>query len=381
MERHRLIRVFLLLVLAPFGAFATGAAIEGAGERYRFEPGDTPLYEAPLERCPVGEFLPELKIARGSYECARFADRMWIRPLEHGTTLYLVLPEPLPDEFSLEFRVHSFEAGGPLLRFALHPLEIATRLQRGDAYAAGDQQLAGGVIESAHPSLFGAKDAAAGSLDGRWDFQHPIAPGRDHRIAVQVRRGQVRFFVDGERVGHKPFAPEKPPQVLTLYFRRVFEAPEPFAEAPVLLGELRLATYSSGETAPVAERDLIRDLEAVETPEGLKVVLAEAVLFDFGQWALKPEARATLEKLAKLARQRGGQVRVEGHTDDVGNEAFNQVLSELRAHVVALELARLGIEAERLEARGFGESRPIAPNDSDANRARNRRVEVILARP
>lgn len=367
-----------LLAMAPA---VQAAGIEGSSERYRFEPGDEVIYQSNLSRCPVGEFLPELRITRGSYECARFRDRIWVRPLEHGTTLYLAFPQPLPREFSLEFVVRSFEAGRPMLRFALHPREILTRLQRGDAYAAEDGQLVAGLVRVGDPSLFGAKDQPRGSLEGRWDFRHRVAPGKEHRIAIQVRRNQIRFFIDGKRIGHKPFMPAQAPQVLSLYFRRLVEAPQPFGEAPVLVRDFRIAGYSEKEATPQAERDLIRDLGAVETDEGLKVTLAEAILFDFGKWSLKPEARPTLEKLARLARLRKGPVRVEGHTDDVGPEQFNRVLSELRAHVVALELARLGVDPKRLRPRGFGETHPLVPNDSDEHRARNRRVEVILARP
>jgi len=376
-----LLRLVCSMVMVGASLSAQAMGIEGGGERYRFEPGERIIYQSELNRCPVGEFLPELKTTRGSYECARFRDRIWVRPLEHGTTLYLALPQPLPPEFSLEFVAYSFAAGRPVFRFALHPKAILTRLDRGDAYAADDGQLIAGLIRVGDPSLFGAKDQPQGSLEGRWDFRHRVVHGKAHRIAIQVRRNQIRFFIDGKRIGHKPFTPAQPPQVLSLYFRRLVEAAQPFAEAPVLVRDIRIAGYSKKEATPQAERDLIRDLGAVETTEGLKVTLAEAILFDFGKWSLKPEARPTLEKLARLARLRKGPVRIEGHTDDIGSAQFNRILSELRAHVVALALARLGVEPKRLRPRGFGESRPVAPNDSDENRARNRRVEVILARP
>ncbi|GAB4236998.1 MAG: LamG domain-containing protein [Acidobacteriota bacterium] len=358
-----------------------GQGVEGGAERYRFEPGDRVIYEAQLAPCPVGEFLDEWKIARGSFECARFEDRIWIRPLESGTTLYLAFPEPLPEEFSLECVVRSFEAGRPALRFGLHPVEIERRLAEGNYFAADEQVLLAGVIAVGDASVFGAKDQAQGSLEGRWDFRRVLPPGRDHHIALQVRRNQVRFYVDGERVGHKPFRPERPLQVLTLYFRRLVEASESFSEAPVLVRDLRIAGYSRRDRPPQPEADLIRDLGAEQTAEGLRVTLAEAILFDLGRWALKPEAQPVLEKLANLAQLRQGAVRVEGHTDDTGAEQFNLVLSELRAHVVALELARLGVEPQRLRPRGFGEARPLVPNDSEANRARNRRVEVLFAVP
>ncbi|RMG51099.1 MAG: OmpA family protein, partial [Gammaproteobacteria bacterium] len=90
------------------------------------------------------------------------------------------------------------------------------------------------------------------------------------------------------------------------------------------------------------------------------------------------EAARTLDRLAQLAQVRKGEIRIEGHTDNVGSPAFNRVLSELRAHVVALALARRGVKATRLQPRGWGDSRPVAPNDSAKNRAKNRRVEVIF---
>jgi len=375
-----MLRAFVLFLAILFFPIWAGAQIEGSAERYRFEPGDKLIYQDALDRCPVGEFLPEWKIVSGGYECARFNDRMWIRPLEHGTTLYLLLQNPLPEEFSLELTVHSFEAGRPMVRFALHPEDVLSRLERGDAYAAGDMQIIAGIIGVGDPSVFGAKDKVAGNIEGRWDFSRVIPHGQDHQIAVQVRRGQVRFFVDGQRVGHKPFRPEKSPRILTLYFRRVVSDPKPFAEAPVLVRGIRIATYSTTEATPQAERDLIRELGAEETKEGLKITLSESILFDFGKWTLKPEAKTTLEKVAHLANLNEGPVHVWGHTDDVGSEQFNLVLSELRAHVVALALARLGVDPKRLEPKGFGETRPIVSNDTDENRTRNRRVEVILGK-
>ncbi len=372
--RHVLTTV-LLLALAAGPAQAAG--IEGASERYRFEPGDRVLYRTDLARCPVGELLPDWGLSRGAYECARFRDRIWIRPLEAPTVVHLRLPRPLREEFSLEFPVWIAEEGCPFVEFRLHH---AARMREFDtnpnAYVDG-AFLGGHLACHREPSAFGVRNTP-GRV--RFGLRARTRKGAIHRIAVQVRRGQVRFFLDGRRIAHRPFRPKEPVAGLSLYFHRHYETKVPYADAPVLIGDLRIATYSAPETAPQAERDLIRDLGAEETPEGLKVTLSEAILFDLGKWALKPEARPTLEKLARLARLRRGTVRVEGHTDDIGSERFNLVLSELRAHVVALALARLGVEAKRLQPKGYGETRPVAPNDSDANRARNRRVEVILTK-
>lgn len=265
-----------------------------------------------------------------------------------------------------------------MLNFALHGGEGRKRLEQGDPYAHEAGVLIGGSIRVGDPSLFGAQEAGRGSLEGRWDFRRRLEPRRDHRIALQLRRGQVRFYVDDDFVGRKPFRPSLPVEALSLYFRRLVETDVPFADAPVLVTGIRLAAYERPEAAPRPEEDLIRALGATETERGLEVTLGEAILFDFGRWEPKPEARATLEKLARLAELRPGPVRIEGHTDSVGSERFNLVLSELRAHVVALELARLGVDPKRLEPVGRGESEPVAANDTEEGRARNRRVVVIF---
>jgi outer membrane protein OmpA-like peptidoglycan-associated protein len=97
---------------------------------------------------------------------------------------------------------------------------------------------------------------------------------------------------------------------------------------------------------------------------------------------LKEEALPTLGKVAQLLRKYPeSRVRIEGHTDNVGSARFNLLLSEARAYVVALELTRWGVSAQRMEVKGFGEARPIASNATEAGRRRNRRVEIHLLLP
>ncbi len=361
-------------LLALAGA-AQAARIEGAAERYRFEPGDRVLFQTRLAACPVGEYAEGVEVPHGAYECARFQDRIWIRPLEKGTLVYVRLPQPLPPEFSLEFPVWAARDACAYTEFRLHAPRFLEEIERDPQ--RDRNALLGGVV-GCDGAAFGARRTPGGLAFelGRTRLE----PERVHRIAVQVRRGQVRFFVNGRRVAHRPFRPKAPIAAVSFWFNRRSGSATRYADAPALVGDIRIAAYSRPEPRPEAEKDLMRELGAVETPEGVKVTLSEAILFDLGRWDLKPGARQTLEKLARLADLRRGTVRVEGHTDDVGPERFNQVLSELRAHVVALELARLGVDPKRLRPKGFGETRPVAPNDSDANRARNRRVEVILAR-
>jgi outer membrane protein OmpA-like peptidoglycan-associated protein len=120
-------------------------------------------------------------------------------------------------------------------------------------------------------------------------------------------------------------------------------------------------------------------LETRETPRGLVVNIAD-VLFDTGKYTLKPLARERLAKVAGIILGHPGlKLEVEGHTDSVGSDEFNQLLSEKRAATVRDYLVSQGIPMNSVVARGFGKTQPAAPNDTAAGRARNRRVELIVS--
>jgi outer membrane protein OmpA-like peptidoglycan-associated protein len=105
------------------------------------------------------------------------------------------------------------------------------------------------------------------------------------------------------------------------------------------------------------------------------------VNFDFNKATLKSDSEVTLGLVAKALSARASlKLDVNGHTDSVGDDASNQKLSEARAAAVVAWLGKHGVAAGRLTARGYGESQPISDNDSDAGRARNRRVELVCVK-
>jgi outer membrane protein OmpA-like peptidoglycan-associated protein len=122
-------------------------------------------------------------------------------------------------------------------------------------------------------------------------------------------------------------------------------------------------------------------LDTRREARGLIVNLSD-VLFDFNKASLKPGAREKLSKLAGilLAYPGGYRIEIEGHTDAIGSEEYNLKLSQARAESVCEYLKQSSIAADRIIAvRGFGKSKPVASNDSDAGRQVNRRVEIIIA--
>jgi len=145
--------------------------------------------------------------------------------------------------------------------------------------------------------------------------------------------------------------------------------------------ESQIGGASGGIVATVQEvRQAMQALGAQESNLEVKVDLPADVLFDFDKADLRPDAAQALGRLATVIRgYPSGQVRIEGHTDSKGNDAYNQRLSERRAEAVKRWLGEQeGIAVDRLVTHGAGESRPVADNDTEAGRQKNRRVEVVI---
>ena len=120
-------------------------------------------------------------------------------------------------------------------------------------------------------------------------------------------------------------------------------------------------------------------LETRDTPRGLVVTMAD-VLFDTGRYNLRPEARERLARLSGIVSSHPGLVlQVEGHTDSVGTDEFNQKLSEQRAEAVRGYLVQQGLDQSTISAVGLGKTMPIADNSTAEGRQKNRRVEIIVS--
>ena len=101
--------------------------------------------------------------------------------------------------------------------------------------------------------------------------------------------------------------------------------------------------------------------------------------FDFNKTEVRPEGRDILDGAVKTLKDNPNvKVAVEGHTDSVGKDAYNKKLSERRAEAVKRYLIRQGIDASRIRTAGYGKSKPIADNGTEAGRAKNRRAEVVV---
>ena len=138
-----------------------------------------------------------------------------------------------------------------------------------------------------------------------------------------------------------------------------------------------VGAYQDRQEAELRRQTAGTGVEVSRDGDVIKLNLPDGVTFDFGKANLKSQFYPALDNVAStLAEFNQTIVEVSGHTDSVGSDAANQTLSVQRANAVGNYLIGRGLVRERFEIVGFGETRPVASNDSDSGRALNRRVEI-----
>ena len=121
------------------------------------------------------------------------------------------------------------------------------------------------------------------------------------------------------------------------------------------------------------------DVQVVRQGDDLLLNIPSGINFAYNSANVEPQFRATLDRVAGvLSEYNQSYIDVYGHTDSTGSDAYNQTLSERRAASVADYLSSHGVQAARIATRGFGETQPIASNETEEGRAANRRVEIKI---
>jgi outer membrane protein OmpA-like peptidoglycan-associated protein len=155
------------------------------------------------------------------------------------------------------------------------------------------------------------------------------------------------------------------------------------AKAQAETEQARLAAQQAENDKAALRAKLAEQLNSVlqtrDTARGLIVNMSD-VLFDTAKYTLKPGAREKLSKVAGiLLAYPGLNIEVDGHTDNVGGDEYNQNLSEQRAGSVRDYLVAQGVATNSVTAKGFGKTQPVATNDTAEGRQINRRVELVVS--
>nr|WP_169542423.1 OmpA family protein [Sphingomonas baiyangensis] len=140
-----------------------------------------------------------------------------------------------------------------------------------------------------------------------------------------------------------------------------------------------IGAYMDRQERELRERTAGTDVEVIRQGDDLILNMPSGITFAYDSATIQPQYQGTLDRVADvLARYEQTYVDVYGHTDSTGSDQYNQGLSERRAASVAQYLSTRGVAQARMATRGFGETQPIASNETEDGRAQNRRVEIKL---
>ena len=206
----------------------------------------------------------------------------------------------------------------------------------------------------------------------------------DAQAAAQARAAAERQSLEVERARQEALKAQSDAEAARAAAESARQTADADAQAARQQLQQAQAVAAQSEQEKNALREKLREqlsviLETRETARGLIVNVSD-VLFDTGSATLKPGAREKLARVAGILSSHPDlHIEIEGHTDNVGSDQYNQRLSEQRAASVQAYLLQQKIAPSAVGTEGFGESRPVASNDSAAGRQHNRRVELVVS--
>lgn len=325
---------------APAADAAPGPVTIAAYQNYDFTPGSTILFSDDFTATQDGEFPNQWELTAGQgtankqdgRETFTLTDGNYVR-----VSPRMKIKNYLSDPYTIEFDTLPNHGGGNVVLILKHDDDEAT-LEMGDSsvdYHTDGVSLSG----SLHEALSGS------AYDNKW-----------HHIAIAVKDGQLKVYVDQNRV---LVVPDMKFSAQWVQFAGIATQ-----DVPIIFTNVRIA---SG-----AGMNLIG-----QKFTGTKIV-THGINFDVDKATLRPESMGTLNQIKQLMESDPSlKFEIGGYTDNTGNSAHNLTLSQQRADAVKAQLVSMGVASSRLTTKGFGDTNPIADNATAAGKANNRRVEFV----
>ena len=329
-----------------------GQSLEMTYAKSDFVPGDEIIFEDNLANEQMGEFPSQWDLIEGSVEVANIAGRQCIYFDPMGGTVAPLMKDMksyLPDVFTLEldFFANRYESG-----FC-------------DGYNFCFYNAEERVLEI----FMNHTDTQEGNKDIHWNYD---TPSGDYRV------GDARIIVQPEAWNHLAISFNK--RALKVYVNGIRIANIPNMAAPVRF-VVEGREWGTGDTFREAITNIRLAQGAVPLYDRMMSdgkFITYGITFDVGKATIKPESMGEINRIVTLMNENPDlKFSVEGHTDSTGNPTSNQTLSEQRSQAIVAKLVELGIAQDRLTAVGKGQNSPIADNNTDEGRAKNRRVEFV----
>lgn len=302
-----------------------------AWSKYDFVAGDKIIFEDILMNEKHGEFPSKWNLKYGNAEIAKLGEDNVIAFVKNKTEISPLMKTAnyLPEIFTIEFDIYIYNKYNEAYQLNLkNQKQIDIRTNR----------VSMGNFEG---------EPDAGSKGTGW-----------HHIALSFNQRALKVYFDQTRVLNIPNLEKKPTEM-----------------------SISALSHGSAKGDPAMIRNIRIAEGGVELYDRLMTdgkIVTRGILFDVGKATLKPESMGVINEIGSLMKKHPDvKFSVEGHTDSDGDEAFNQQLSEARAASVKNALVELGINASRLETKGFGENKPVSDNTTPEGKANNRRVEFV----
>ncbi len=324
--------------------------------QYDFVPGDKIIFFDDFSQDAVGDF-PALWTTNGSGEVktVNIAPGKWFHMNGEDAVYCYTRSLDLPDNFIVEFDVIPDEEYRYGIQFTLYQDKTEEAKELNDDLYPGESGL---HVDLGYDNwnTKGYKDTEDW-ITGQ-ATRNPVIREKENHVIIWVQKRRVRIYHQNAKVLDMP---------TNIYpgvkFNRMRFSGWDRYSAPYVTN-LKITTAS-----PDTRSKLITEGKLV----------TYGITFDVNKADVKPESYGTLKSIADVLKENGPvRVKIVGHTDSDGDDAKNMELSQRRAQSVKSELvSKFGIDASRIETEGAGETTPVAPNDTPANKALNRRVEFV----
>lgn len=315
--------------------------------KYDFVPGTEIIFEDNQEGEQNGEFPSKWDLKNGVIENATFDGSNVIYFRETGNAPNGIVPlitennaDYLPEEFTIEFDAY-FEANKFSQSYSVFFYDAKNQKNnKMKRTRIGINEAEYGENQKMYPG------AARSNIDKKAKWRH---------IAISFNKRALKIYMDDTRLINIPNITENPTGItLSAYNHR---------EGQYFIKNIRIAKGA----VPLYDK-VLTDGKFITT--GIK--------FDVNKATIKAESMGTINYVVKMMNDNPTlNFTVEGHTDSDGDDARNQSLSESRAKAISDKLQELGIASSRLKTKGWGESKPMAGNDTPEGKAQNRRVEFV----
>ncbi len=311
--------------------------------KFDFIPGDKVIFYDDLSGEEIGEFPSRWRLDQGVFEVAKQGSKNYILCTDRGIIRPKITTGPLPPKYTIEMEF--YVKGGDTRGHWFHIKWFDDQGAEIGSFNLQDKI-------SSHLRLM-EKDLASKTLS------MPL-PGGIHTMRIMATQSTMKCYIDNERVANVPAVEGFKPVDIGVYMDPWLDEPD----NPMLVGTFRYA--EGGKT-------LKQQLDEAGR------IVTHGILFDSGSDKIKGESYKTLADIGALLTDNPTlRLSIEGHTDSDGADDYNMTLSQKRATSVTNYLiANYKIAAERLESKGWGESKPIDKNNTPEGKANNRRVELV----